>query len=172
MSVLQSKGLSLRAVEAGDTEVIYSIENDTSGWMQSENYLPFSKSVLDKYTSGEHDLFKHCQYRFMICMESNSEVCGCIDLFDYSSVHSRAGVGIYILDEFRNLGYAGTALEMLIDYSKNHLNLRLLHCSILEDNLNSVKLFSSKGFVKTGKRENWYLMNLEFKSTLLFQKEL
>lgn len=172
MNDLRSNMVSLRAIESSDSEILFDIENDTSGWVQSDNYLPFSMEVLGKYTSGQHDLVKFGQYRFMIENTSEQMLLGCIDLFDYNPVHSRAGVGIYILENHRNNSFGREALSLLISYAKDRLNLRMLHCSILSDNNNSIKLFKNSGFFQTGERQEWYLYNGVYKNVILFQKEL
>ena len=38
---------------------------------------------------------------------------GCVDLFEYDMVNSRAGVGIFIDEKFRNKGFATKALSIL-----------------------------------------------------------
>ena len=172
MNDLRSNKVSLRAIESSDSKVLFDIENDTSGWIQSDNFLPFSKDVLSKYTSGQHDLVKFGQYRFMIENSLEPDPIGCVDLFDYNAVHSRAGVGIYILESHRNKSFGKEALELLISYSKERLNLRMLHCSILDNNETSKRLFNSLGFSETGIRNNWYLSNGAYRNVILLQKEL
>ncbi|MFT5845343.1 MAG: RimJ/RimL family protein N-acetyltransferase, partial [Saprospiraceae bacterium] len=63
-------------------------------------------------------------------------------------------------------------LELLISYSKERLNLRMLHCSILDNNEPSKRLFDSIGFSETGVRNNWYLSNGAYRNVILLQKEL
>ncbi|MEJ6682328.1 MAG: GNAT family protein [Flavobacteriales bacterium] len=172
MNDLLSNRVSLRAIESNDSEVLFDIENDTSGWIQSDNFLPFSKDMLSRYTSGKHDLVRFGQYRFMIEKTSEIKPIGCVDLFDYNAVHSRAGVGIYISESHRNKSYGREALELLISYSKERLNLRMLHCSILDNNETSKRLFNSVGFSETGVRNNWYLSKGDYRNIILLQKEL
>jgi len=159
MDFLRSNGIKLRPIESTDLDFLWHVENDSKEWMQSENYLPLSKSVMEKYVSGEQDLIKHGQYRFIIEKEDTKERLGCIDLFDYQPVSSRSGVGIYIADMHRNNGIAKQSLRILCAYSKAVLNIQLLHCSILESNKKSQAVFMSQGFIVTGERPNWTTVN-------------
>jgi len=171
MEFKSANGLYLRAIELEDTEVLYKIENDVSAWQYSENYTPFSKTVLANYVNGVHDLVTHGQYRFMVC-KSENVVLGCVDLFDFKPIHGRAGVGIYILPNYRRQGKALDALGLLTNYAKKILNLSLLHCSILEINHESIGLFKSAGYNETGRRPSWHLFNGERLGVVLLQREL
>jgi len=155
MSLLRCNELFLRSIEPSDLNLLLRIENDEKEWIHSENYLPFSKEVMNSYVSGEHDLVKHGQHRFMINIPNSEEAIGCIDLFNYSAIHARAGVGIYILKEFRNNGFASKALSLLCAYSAQVLNIELLYCSVLASNTQSLKLFEKSGFQLTGSRPGW-----------------
>ncbi len=172
MSSLRSNVLILRPIEAGDLSYLMQVENDSSEWIQSENYLPFSKTVMEKYVNGDHDLLKYGQYRFVLEVPNTSEVIGCIDLFNYSPIHSRAGVGIYVSTEYRGRGYAKEALNLLSEYCRGVLNIELLYCSILETNLTSLAAFESVGFKQTGKRISWSKIGKDRINVNLLQQEL
>lgn len=172
MSFLRSNELLLRSVEPADLPFLLAIENDAASWRHSENYMPFSSAVLDQYVKGEHDLVKHGQYRFMIHDSVRSVPVGCVDLFNYSPIHSRAGVGIYISEGFRNKGRAKVALELLCTYAKEILNLELIYCSVLSSNSKSLKLFKSVFFEETGKRVKWSKQNGVREDVILLQRLL
>lgn len=172
MSFLNDQNINLRAVESEDLDFLLNMENDTLEWIQSENYQPFSRGVMKRYATGEHSLTAYGQYRFVIERAKDKVVIGAVDLFDYQSIHSRAGVGIYVLPTFRGKGIARRSLELLIEYARQVLNIELLFCSILETNENSIQLFQNAGFEKTGLRRAWAKIGGKRISVLLFQKEL
>jgi len=145
--------LILRAIELKDLEALNAVENEQDSYLTSDNYLPFSKDILEKYISGEHDLFKFNQYRYSIDCDGNAV--GFLDLFDYNPVHARAGVGIYILKNYRSMGFAYTSIELLKELCVSKLNIDYLHASISDTNHHSKELFEKLGFVLIGQRKGW-----------------
>lgn len=172
MGFLQCNILKLRSIEPSDLNLLLAIENDSEEWVQSENYTPFSKTVMESYVRGEHDLVKFGQYRFMIELKNTIETVGCIDLFNYSSIHSRAGIGIYIVEKHRSNGYARKALSLISSYCKEVLNIELLYCSILESNKSSLSVFKSENFEETGERKSWAKVGGKRVSVKLLQKDV
>ncbi len=145
----------LRAVEPEDLEKLYSWENNNENWLISNTCIPFSKNTLKLYLESIHDIYTDKQLRLVICTKSNEEI-GLVDLFDFNPQHLRAGIGILIADKTkRNSGFAKDALKAVIKYSFEVLNLHQIHCSILENNPLSIKLFQGLGFEKCGEKKNW-----------------
>lgn len=150
--------VSLRAVEPADLDLLYELENNTEWWHLSNTVSPFSRFVLEQYIMNAHlDIYSTKQLRLMIeaQVEEKTETIGIIDLFDFDPINLRAGVGILISTRWQNKGLASEALQLLIDYSFNTLNLHQLYCGICTDNEASLKLFQRNGFRVTGTREQW-----------------
>jgi diamine N-acetyltransferase len=102
--------------------------------------------------------------------EEEIQTIGTIDLFDFDPMHKRAGIGILIADsKERKKGYASDALDVLIKYSFQTLQLHQLYCNITEDNLDSIKLFQSKGFELIGTKKDWLIYPSGAKNELMFQ---
>jgi len=157
----------LRAIEPEDIEVIYQWENNLKIWHLSNIITPFSRFAIEQYIFNSEDIFTSKQLRLII--EANNEVVGCIDLFDFDPKNKRAGIGIFINEIFRNNGYAKDALNTLINYCFELLDLHQLYCTILSDNTDSIKLFTSRGFEITGSRKEWIFHNKYWKDELFLQ---
>ncbi len=168
---LQSKNISLRAMEPSDIDVLYQWENNTENWKVSSTQTPFSRKVLEEYIATAHqDIYSVKQLRLMIC-EAQGNPIGCIDLFEFEPNHLRAGIGILIADkEDRRKGYASDALELLIDYCFETLNLHQLYCNITIDNEPSVLLFQKHGFLITGIKKQWVRDGAKYKDELMLQR--
>lgn len=151
--------IKLRAPEPADVDLLYSWENDRELWHMSNTKVPFSRFDLEQYVlSIERDIYATRQARFMIDListDETTETIGSIDLFDFDPANLRAGVGILIISEKRKQGYAAEALEQLLGYAFNILNLHQLYCNILENNQASLKLFQGKGFEIIGLKKDW-----------------
>jgi diamine N-acetyltransferase len=159
----------LRALEPLDIDFLFDTENNEQFWEISGTQTPYSKHILKKYIeNAQQDIYEAKQFRFLIADSVNSPV-GLIDLFDFNPQHRRAGIGILILPQFQNKGYGSEALQLLINYSFNKLNLNQLYANILSDNKASIALFNKLGFAKVGVKKEWIFNNNTFKNEILYQ---
>lgn len=159
---MTKENVKLRAVEPQDIDCIFKWENDHTLWHLSNTLIPFSKFDLEQYVmNADKDIYQVKQLRLMIdySQEGQSKAIGCIDLFDFDPTHKRAGIGILIDDNEQNKGYASIALDLIIDYAFNTLNLHQLYCNIEEDNKKSLSLFKKKHFQEIGVKKDWNLRN-------------
>jgi diamine N-acetyltransferase len=171
MKLLENKRIQLRALEPEDLDILYLWENNSEIWHLSNTLSPFSKFTLKKYIEQAHlDIFEAKQLRLIIQKTADKQIIGAIDLFDFEPIHKRAGVGILIGEAAnRKLGYAGEALQCLIEYAFQTLGLKQLYCNICEDNPDSLKLFIKHGFVITGQKKDWVSKGNEWVSEYFLQ---
>lgn len=105
--MLQNEILQLRAIEPEDLEALYTIENDTELWNVSNTAVPYSKFALREYIAAQPaDIFQTGQLRLAIEERKSKATVGFIDLFAHSPLSLRAEVGIALLKEFQQQGYA------------------------------------------------------------------
>jgi diamine N-acetyltransferase len=161
----------LRAPEPEDLDVLFGLENDTSLWIVSGNAVPYSRYQIKRYIQqSQHDFYTDRQVRFMIVREKDNVVLGSVDLTDIDPYNGRAEIGIALLAEFRGQGIASAALKIVCDYSKKMLRLRQLFCLVPADNEESIKLFASNGFDKSGQLKDWLVNDEAYKDVLVLQK--
>ncbi len=170
---LKGQHIYLRALEPTDLEFIFDIENDQTVWEISNTITPYSRFLIQQYLDNAHkDIYEAKQLRLVICNTAHLTV-GLIDLFDFDFNNKRAGVGLLIKDETnRKKGYGNEALELLINYTKHHLDLHQLFCNVSEDNINSLKLFEKHGFEIIGLKKDWNRVNGAFKNEYALQRIL
>jgi len=164
----------LRALEPGDVDLLYKWENNRGIWTVSNTITPFSKYILTRYIENSHlDIYQTRQLRLMIDISDNDKhtvTIGAVDLFDFEPYHLRAGVGILIGNEgYKGKGYASYALEELIHYAFDTLQLHQLFANILVENKTSLKLFQNHGFKKAGIKKHWIKTPYEYKDEYLLQ---
>lgn len=140
----------LRNLKESDINFLFEIENDQNLWKFSDQKKGFSRQTLKKYIkiASKQNLFQANQIRFVI-ENIDSKVVGFIDLFDYNCEKKSAYIGIVILKNFRNKGYAFEAIKLLEQISKNNFGIIELKAIIKAININSVKLFEKSGYRKT-----------------------
>jgi diamine N-acetyltransferase len=167
---LKGKHVFLRALEPEDIDLLYKWENDTGNWNVSNTQTPFSRFVLEQYISTSHvDIYSAKQLRLVIC-EIDGRAIGSIDLFDFDPNHLRAGIGILIAEQSdRKKGFASEALDLLVKYCFEILNLHQVYCNITTENESSILLFQHHGFQITGIKKQWIRSGVGFKDELLLQ---
>ena len=170
MKALTGKKVNLRALEPEDLDFLYTIENNESFWEVSSTQTPFSRFILEQYIVNSHqDIFEAKQLRLIIVDNITNISVGMIDLFEFNPLHKRAGVGILIIESEQHKGFASEAIELLINYSFNQLNLHQLFANITADNTKSLELFKKLNFKKIGVKKEWIFSNGDFKDEILFQ---
>jgi diamine N-acetyltransferase len=152
--------MTLRALEPDDLEFLFALENDPDLWAVSDVLpAPIARHTLREYLRHSAvSLAEAGQMRLIIKGETGQAV-GTLDLYDYSALHQRAGVGITVLKSERRRGYAQAALAQLLLYAREALMLHQLYCTIAEDNAPSIKLFKKAGFRRVGLRQEWLRNN-------------
>ena len=171
MEKLVNKEISLRALEPEDLELLYLWENDTGIWHLSNTLVPLSKYVLKKYLENALlDIYELKQLRLIIQHNKSGHGIGAIDLFDFDPFHRRAGIGILIAaKEERRKGYAKEALETLMNYCFQVLQLHQLYCHIASTNKESLGLFQGAGFQLVGEKKEWLFNGKGYDSEWLLQ---
>lgn len=170
MSYLIGQSVRLRALEPGDLDSLEKWENNPDSWEISNRLVPYSRHFLEKYLDQAHlDIYEARQFRYVIETIEEKKAVGAIDLHDYDPIHDRAGVGILIVEEDRNKGYAREALTLLKEWAFEHVFMHQLHCEIHIDNHKSIKLFESCGFEKVGVLKHWTRTKRGFKDVILLQ---
>lgn len=151
--------VTLRALEPDDLEFLFQLENDPDLWAASDVLpAPVSRHALREYLRhAAASLAEVGQLRLVISLADGSAV-GTLDLFDYSALHQRAGVGITVLRRARRQGCAQAALAQLLPYARA-LRLHQLYCTITADNRASIRLFKKAGFRRVGVRHGWLREN-------------
>ena len=142
--MLKGKKILLRPLLDTDLDFLFKIENNKENWKFGGEKKQYSKKELETYISNSKiDINIAKQYRFVIDLKEIP--IGFIDLFNYTTAST--GVGIIVDKEYRNQGFAKEALNLLIDYAFFALNINQLHAIVTKENIVSVKLFNSCGFV-------------------------
>jgi len=94
-------------------------------------------------------------YNFAIIEKENDMLLGNCSLMDIDHVHRISELGIFIGDEnYHNKGYGTEALNLLLDYAFNILNLKNVMLKVHAFNKRAVKCYQKVGFKKIGHRRS------------------
>lgn len=170
MQTLKGNLVKLRALEPEDLQFIFDTENDEKHWEVSATQAPYSKYILKNYLKNTHlDIYEVKQQRLVIADIISDHPVGMIDLFEFDPQHKRAGVGVLILEQHQEKGFAQESLKLLISYAFHYLNLHQLFANITTDNRKSISLFEKLNFTCAGVKKDWIYSNKEYKDEALYQ---
>ena len=154
--MLHSNRLHLRALEPGDADFMYEVENDAQAWRYSDTIAPLSRRILRDYAlTYDADPFTAGQLRLIITEEGNKNPVGIVDLYEVSQRHQRAFIGIYICKDYRDKGYADETINLIEDYAHNNLHLHQLGAKVEDSHLKAEKLFTNRGYELQGHLREW-----------------
>lgn len=163
--------LTLRAPEKDDVDRIFLWENDPGVYEVLPYEAPVSRLQVWEYVQNYNaDPFSTHELRQMIYNTESNQTVGYLDIFQFDTVNHRAGVAIYIDEEFRRMGYAREAMELLELYATTTLSLHQLWAVVAIDNEPSKALFVSAGFKPAGRLRSWLRRRREYVDALFFQK--
>lgn len=167
---LSNNLVSLRALEPEDVDLLYSWENDPEVWEVSHTLVPYSRYILALYIkNSDKDIFESKQLRLMIDTFEGKTI-GAIDLFDFDPYNSRVGIGLLIhAKEDRSRGFATAALDLLIEYCFQKLNIHQVYANIETGNKISLSLFEKHSFTIIGTKKEWLRSNSGWKDEVLLQ---
>ena len=148
-----TKNVTLRMPKLLDLDQLLLWENNLDNSLFSDNPIFYTNQQIEQFLTSDQDIFLDGQIRFMIY--SSGFPVGCVDLFEYDMVNSRAGVGIFIDEKFRKMGIASKALSSLKTICTKDYFISNLYANILHTNQPSIQLFKRAGFTKNGVKENW-----------------
>lgn len=171
MITLKGQHIYLRALEPEDLEFVYQLENDESVWEISQTQTPYSRFLIRQYLdNAQQDIYEAKQFRLAICKNDSFQAIGLIDLFDFDPKNKRAGIGILIQNEENRLkGFGRQALELLIHFAFERLELHQLYANIATTNEASIALFTTFGFECVGIKKEWNFQNGNYSDEALYQ---
>ena len=169
--MLKDNTIYLRAVEPDDLDFLYKSENDSSLWIHGNTLSPYSKNTIKQYIeeAQQYDVFESNQLRLIICSSKDDKRLGAIDLYDIECHHSRTGMGLFVIEECRNKGYATNAIELIKEYCFDFLNLHQIYVHVATSNVTSIHLFKSMNFTEVGILKDWIFTIGKYEDVLVLQ---
>jgi len=169
--MLSTSKITLRAVEPKDLEFLYQCENSMPLWTHGTNKEPVSYFSLKEYISScRQSIYESKQLRLMIILNESNKTVGTVDLFDFDYFNSRAGIGLYVSDEYQNQGIGTETLQLFSEYAFNFLNIHQLYCFVSADNEKSAKSLIKAGFTLTATLNDWQKISKTFSDVNIFTK--
>ncbi|MCM3617713.1 GNAT family N-acetyltransferase [Sutcliffiella horikoshii] len=155
--ILETERLILREVATEDAIDMfeYLSDKDVVTHMGLEPYKS-SKDVLNEEIKWYKSIVEEgTGIRWVITKKESSVVIGSCGFLNMSPKHHRAEIGFELHKEYWGQGIASEAVEAVIDYGYENLNLERIEAIVDPPNFPSQKLMEKQGFRKEGLLRNY-----------------
>jgi len=169
--MLRGKTVRLRSVELSDLDEILKHWNN----MELRNFVGAS-SLGPASRNDEEEWIKNTwkerrekrTYTFAIEKTSETRLIGTVSLLNCDWVNRCASLGIAIYkQEDRGKGYGHDAINLLLDFAFNTLNLNRVELETLDFNQRAQRCFKKVGFKEVGRKRKAHLVDGEYHNLLI-----
>ena len=132
--IITGDGLNLIAVKPNDRELkrIFRNRDDLANMSEVRSYPAGTPTEI---------AFK---------IDRNNTIIGEVRFKNIRWYNKKAELSLIILKEYQGKGYGGKALQAIMSYAFDNMELHRLEAEVIEYNSKSVKLLEKFGFVKEG----------------------
>lgn len=149
--------LSPMNVEDAETYVKWLNDFNITDGLGSSNRITSLENEKEwvKHNSG--------QYQFAIIRLEDDQLIGNCGIQDIQQLRQCAEVGLFIgEEENRNKGYGAEALNLLVDYGFDYLNLNNIMLKVFSFNERAINCYKKVGFKEIGRRRQAYYLKGRF----------
>lgn len=148
---LETERLILREVEKEDMEQLYEMLSDAEVAKFDYFYPVRSKAEVIKFIERyKNELKENEEITWGIILKETNKLIGTCCLGDFDEGARRAEIGYDITQYEWGKGYATEALEAVIDFGFNVMDLNRIEATITPGNNASVKVLKKLNFIQEG----------------------
>ncbi len=107
-------------------------------------------AARDRASAEHHDAEEPTSYWFAIDDPASGELVGEIGLVGISRPNRRAGLSVLVLPGFRRAGVGREAIELLVGWAQDELDLHRVHLHTYPENVAMQRLAEAAGFRREG----------------------
>lgn len=155
---LSGRRVELRCLTPADGQAILTVFGDPEVMRFWSSPPLRDLTAAARFIEQVRDLFGSRQlFQWGICLRETNEVLGTCTLLNVVRAHRRAEVGFALGRSAWGQGFATEALELLIKFSFEKLDLHRLEADVDPQNERSLRLLERQGFRREGLlRERWH----------------
>ena len=149
--------IQLRALSQEDLPQLLLWENDPEGWYSNGTINPLSADFIQRYiTASTVHILESGTMSLIIEDLKMHTALGHLVFYDYTPIHRRLALGIYIDQEARHGGIATEALRLALRYAFDKLRCEQVYAEVLASNEASQYMLRSLGFEHTATLPRWH----------------
>lgn len=168
---IETSRLILRGISAEDMTYIFAHLTKpaimkTLGHRSEEDY----RKEEAKYKNG-YSCYNRSFMVFLLLDKESNAIIGRCGLHNWNKEHKRAEIGYVMEDErFKGKRLMSEAVEAIIDYGFNNLNLNRIEALVGIENGPSLRLMEKYNFKQEGVLRQHYLVAGQFEDSVLFSR--
>lgn len=136
------------------------------GHRTEEEYMQEERKQINGYASYNRRFLL-----FLMTVKESKRIIGRCGLHNWNVDHRRAEIGYNIVDEdFKRMGFMSEAVEAIVKYGFEELNLNRIEALVGIGNVPSLRLLEKNNFKKEGQLRQHYPLADGFEDSLLFSK--
>jgi ribosomal-protein-alanine N-acetyltransferase len=166
---LTTPRLLLREITADDAEGIFMLRSSNEVMKYIDR--PRAKTIEDALEfigKIEMAVQENNGINWAITLKENSAFVGSIGLWRIIKEHYRAEIGYMLIPSFQGKGMMQEAMEAVIAYGFNQLNLHSIEANVNPENLASIRLLEKNKFVLEAHFRENYFFEGKFLDSLIF----
>ena len=133
---------------------------DYTGRSYSTVTLQEEKAYLEKTTNDKNT--------FVIIDSATDEMIGTIGLDSIDNINRTATLGIFIGNKnYWSKGYGTEAIQLILDFAFNYLNLNNIDLALMEFNQRALKCYEKCGFKEIGRKRKCKFINGKYYDSIL-----
>ena len=145
--ILKTERLTLRQLVVNDEQEIFTLRSDK----EINKYLDrqISNTIDDArnfITKVNENINKNDSLYWAITLRDRNILVGTICLFGFSDENGKCEIGYELLTNFQGQGIMKEAVEKVIDYAFNTVNVKKIEAFLHRDNQSSIKLLEKFSF--------------------------
>lgn len=150
---LKSERLTLRLIEFSDLDAIHKLhslpETDEFNALGIPQNITQTQSIIEPWIAAnkESDIKN---YTFAIDKANNNQFIGLLGLKLWQKKHQRGEIWYKINSKYWGNGFATEAVNLILDYGFDTLNLHRIQAGCAVHNIGSIKVLEKVGMIKEG----------------------
>lgn len=167
---LQTSRLLLRRVLPADApEILFFRSDDRIMQYLDRDKLQTEAEAREFITRYDQAIQDNAGINWGICLQEQPEkLIGTMGLWRFIKANHRAEIGYTVHPHYWNLGIASEALQAVLTYGFQVLNLHSVEANINPENLASRRLLEKHGFVQEAYFHEDYYFNGQFLDSVIF----
>ncbi|MBS1636857.1 MAG: GNAT family N-acetyltransferase [Bacteroidetes bacterium] len=166
---LTTDRLILRKIDERDVADIFDIRSNPEAMQYIDRPIAADENdalrLIRIITEG---LEKNESITWGICMKDQPKLIGTIGFWRIQPEHFRAEIGYILHPDFHRLGIMQEAMQPVIDYAFDDMNLHSIEANINPANAASQKLLEKNHFVREAYFKENYFFNGHFTDTAIY----
>ena len=167
--MLEGKRVKLGPIKKEYIDSFLRWFNDPEIIQYLASYLPMTRMAEEAWMENLKDGDDTIRFSIVIPQEDGSEkLIGNCGIHNINWKNRVAEVGIVIGEkDYQNKGFGTEAMELLLEYAFNTINLHRIELFTYEYNIGALKSYNKVGFVEEGRRRQFMYFKGKYHDTIL-----